>query len=102
MCTVIAAFVAGDIGAGDVRHGAIVGNLANDSGRDGTRVPVVGPKQCFIEGSCQMRPIEKAPVKFEKGLDLRVNKRVPGGLGLPISDDCNDDTVGGRGCDSGE
>jgi len=49
-----------------------------------------------------MRPIEKVPVKFEKGIDSRVNKRVPGGLGLAISDDCSDDTVGGRGCDSGE
>jgi len=49
-----------------------------------------------------MRPIEKAPVKFEKGLDSRVKERVPGGLGLAISDDRSDDTVGGRRCDSGE
>jgi len=49
-----------------------------------------------------MRPIEKAPVKFEKGLDSRVNERVPGGLGLAVSDDSSNDTVGGRGCDGGE
>ena len=92
--------VAGNVGAGDVRHGAIVWNLANDSTRDGTRVPVWVRNGVFIEGLCQMRPIEKAPVKYEKGLDSRVNERIPGGLGLSVGNDRSDDTVGGRGRDS--
>jgi len=49
-----------------------------------------------------MRPIEQVPVKFEKGLDSRVNERVPGGLGLPVGNDCSDDAMGGRGCDGSE
>lgn len=49
-----------------------------------------------------MRPIEKVPVKVEKGIDSRVNERVPGGLGLAISNDCSDDTMGSRRCDGDE
>lgn len=49
-----------------------------------------------------MRPVQKVPVKCERGPHLRIDERVPGGFGLSVGNDVGDNPVGGRRCNGSE
>ena len=62
----------------------------------------VGPKQDFIEELCQIHRTKRTPVKFDKGLHLRICERQPASRGVTVGSDVGNVPMGGNGGDGSE